>query len=83
MRIATDDYHGGLRAYAGEGKLTDDELDTYGGYGVAEIPHLQDLLQFILRNGFEHHVAMTQSLVGPAIREALGNYLGWSLHYHE
>ena len=83
LRIATDDFTGGLRAYAGEGKLTDDELDTYGGYGVAEIPHLQDLLQFILRNGFEHHVAMTQAHVGPAIREALGNYLGWSLHYHE
>ena len=82
LRIATDDYQGCVRAYAGEGKLTDDELDTYGGYGVAEIPHLQDLLQFILRNGFEHHVAITQSLVGPAVREALGTYLGWNLHYH-
>jgi hypothetical protein len=26
---------------------------------------------------------MTQALVGPAIREALGNYLGWSLYYHQ
>jgi L-fucose isomerase-like protein len=83
LRIATDDFAGNLRAYAGEGQLTDDELDTYGGYGVAEIPHLQDLLQFILRNGFEHHVAMTQARVGAAIREALGNYLGWSLYYHQ
>jgi L-fucose isomerase-like protein len=82
LRIATDDYQGRLRAYAGEGKLTADELDTYGGYGVAEIPHLQDLLQYIVRNGFEHHVGMTQALIGSSIREALGNYLGWSLYYH-
>ena len=28
-----------------ESNYTDDPLDTYGGYGVIEIPNLQDLLK--------------------------------------
>lgn len=83
LRVSTDDVRGVIRAYVGEGELTDDELDTYGGYGVARIPRFQDLLQHICRNGFEHHVAITQARVAPAIYEAVNTYLGWSTYWHK
>ena len=33
-RTMTDDTDGVLRAYVGQGRFTDDALDTFGGYGV-------------------------------------------------
>ena len=82
LRISTDDTGGRIQAYIGEGELTDDPLDTYGGYGVAHIERFQDLLQHICRNGFEHHVAITPARVAPAVHEALTSYLEWETYYH-
>ena len=56
-RFSTDDTAGKIRGYVGEGEFTDDPLETFGGAGVVEIPHLQQLLRYICENGFEHHVA--------------------------
>ncbi len=81
-RVATDDEFGELSAYVGEGKLTDDPLDTFGGYGVVYIPDLQRLLWHICASGFEHHVAINLSQVANAVVEALDNYLGWDVYYH-
>ena len=36
-----------IRAYVGEGETTRDPITTFGGYGVARIPRLQDLLRHI------------------------------------
>jgi len=36
LRVSTDDVSGRMRAYVGEGKLTNDPLKTFGGYGVVE-----------------------------------------------
>jgi len=47
-RVDTDDVEGEVRAYVGEGDLTDDPLETFGGRGVAHIPDLQLLLQVML-----------------------------------
>ncbi len=82
-RISTDDLTGAIRCYVGEGETTDDPLDTFGGYGVVRIPRFQDLLQHICMNGFEHHVAITQNLVGPAIYDAFTTYMGWPTYYHK
>jgi L-fucose isomerase-like protein len=82
LRVSTDDFHGKLRAYVGEGRFTDDPLETFGGAGVAEIPHLQDLLQYICRQGFEHHVAANMSKVARAVSEAATQYLGWEMYWH-
>ena len=82
LRVSTDDSHGKLRAYIGEGRFTDDPLETFGGAGVAEIPHLQDLLQYICRGGFEHHVAANMSRVARAVNEAATQYLGWEMYWH-
>lgn len=81
-RIGTDDATGRIRAYVGEGELTDDPLDTFGGVGVIRVPRFQELLAYICRNGFEHHTALTPARVGKALAEALERYLGMDVHAH-
>lgn len=82
-RISTDDTLGIIKAYVGEGKFTDDPLECDGGVGVCEIPQLQELLDYLCRNGFEHHVAMNRSLCADVLEEALGKYLGWDVYHHK
>ena len=82
-RVATDDERGTIRAYLGEGELTDDPILTFGGYGVVRIPDYQRLLHHICDNGFEHHVAINLSQVAPAVNEALTKYMGWDVYYHK
>jgi len=82
-RVDTDDQAGGIRAYVGEGRLTDDPLETFGGYGVAEIPDLQGLLAYICNEGFEHHVAMAAGQVAAALEDAFDTYFGWDVYRHE
>ncbi|MBS1852508.1 MAG: L-fucose/L-arabinose isomerase family protein [Acidobacteria bacterium] len=81
-RFSTDDVNGVMRGYVGEGQFTNDPLNTFGGAGVVEIPHLQKLLHYICENGFEHHVAANFSTVAGAVHEAAARYLGWQMHYH-
>ena len=81
-RASTDDLHGRLRAYVGEGEITGDKLQSFGGYGVVKIPGLQPLLQYVCKNGYEHHVAVNRSHYGRAVAEALGNYKGWEVYHH-
>jgi len=82
-RVSTDDFTGRIASYVGEGRFTDDRLDTFGGYGVIEVPDFQRLLHYICRNGFEHHVAATKASVADAIEDALDTYLEWDLYRHQ
>ncbi|HEY3939293.1 MAG TPA: L-fucose/L-arabinose isomerase family protein [Bryobacteraceae bacterium] len=82
-RISTDDRAGKLRGYVGEGRFTDDPLETFGGAGVVEIPRLQNLLRFICERGFEHHTAANLSSVAGAVYEAAVKYLGWDIYWHQ
>jgi L-fucose isomerase-like protein len=82
-RIATDDARGIIRGYVGEGTFTDDPVDTFGGVGVLAVNHLQQLLQLICREGFEHHVAANLSHVAAAVHEALTRYCGWDVCLHQ
>lgn len=81
-RVSTDEIHGRIQAYLGEGMLTDDPLQTFGGYGVIQVPRLQKLLRHICENGFEHHVAINLSQVASAVDEALSKYMGWEVYNH-
>ncbi len=81
-RVDTDDLEGEIRAYVGEGRLTDDPLKTFGGYGVVEIANLQNLLSIICTEGFEHHVALSRGEVAAAIEDAFDTYLGWDVYRH-
>lgn len=83
LRISTDDFSGKIVAYTGEGVTTNDPIDTFGGYGVVQIPRFQQLLSYICDRGFEHHVTMNQTNVARVIDEAFNKYLGWDTYYHQ
>lgn len=81
-RISTDDSKGIIKAYIGEGMLTDDALKTFGNRAVAKIDNLQGLMQYICKNGFEHHVVMNASKTAGILKEAFENYMGWEVYQH-
>lgn len=81
-RISTDDPEGIIKAYIGEGALTNDPLNTFGNRAVAQIDDLQGLMNYVCRNGFEHHVVMNASKTATILQEALGNYMGWKVYKH-
>ncbi|MFM1878021.1 MAG: hypothetical protein RLZZ241_887, partial [Bacteroidota bacterium] len=81
-RLSTDDPAGVIKAYIGEGELTNDPLQTFGNRAVARISDLQGLMQYVCRNGFEHHVVMNASNTSGILEEALSNYMGWGVYRH-
>ena len=83
FRLSTDDRHGTIKAYVGEGAFTDDPFPMDGGIAVTTVPNLRSLLSFISRNGFEHHVAMVRGKHAAIVEEAVVNYLDWPLYRHE
>jgi L-fucose isomerase-like protein len=82
FRISTDDPKGVIKSYLGEGKLTDDPYGMDGCIAVTEVPNLQNLMKYMCKNGFEHHVAMCRSNVRDVVSEAVETYLGWELYKH-
>ncbi len=82
-RISTDDCKGIIKAYVGEGELTNDALNTFGNRAVAQISNLQGLMNHVCRNGFEHHVVMNASKTAGILKEAFENYLGWETYNHQ
>lgn len=82
LRISTDDSRGLIKSYLGEGEITDNPYGMDGGIAVCEIPQLQKLMNFLVKNGFEHHVGMVRGHVADILEEAIGNYLGWELYRH-
>jgi L-fucose isomerase-like protein len=83
FRASTDDFNGTIKAYVGEGEMTDDPVPTFqGGVAVLRIPNLQGLMDVLCRSGFEHHTAVTRSHVADVLEEAIGTYFGWDLYRH-
>ncbi len=82
LKVSTDDTQGKIRCYLGEGTFTDDPLPTFGGVAVCEVPRLNELMRYLTRNGYEHHVALVQANVADVLEEALGNYMGWDVYRH-
>lgn len=83
FRISTDDPKGCIKAYLGEGEITNDPYGMDGCIAVTKVNNLQKLMKYICRNGFEHHVAATRSHVAGILQDAIENYLGWDLYVHE
>jgi L-fucose isomerase-like protein len=81
-RISTDDPKGIIKAYIGEGDLTDDALNTFGTRAVARIHDLQGLMKYVCKTGFEHHVVMNASRTAGILKEAYENYMGWEVYLH-
>jgi L-fucose isomerase-like protein len=82
FRISTEDTLGIIRGYLGEGEITDDPYGMDGGIAVCRIDRLQELMKFLCKNGFEHHVAMGRGEVADVLEEAVDTYLGWDLYVH-
>lgn len=82
FRVSTDDKKGIVKSYLGEGKFTSEPYGMDGGIAVTQVNNLQQLLKYICKNGFEHHVAMARGNVASILEEAIGNYLGWNLYVH-
>jgi len=83
FRVSTDDRWGTINAYVGEGEMTDDPVGNFqGGSAVLRVPDLQSLLDYVCKNGFEHHVAVTRGYCADVINEAISTYLDWNLHVH-
>ncbi|OFX57104.1 MAG: fucose isomerase [Bacteroidetes bacterium GWB2_41_8] len=83
FRISTDDSKGTIKSYMGEGTMTDDPYGMDGGIAVCEIPNLQNLMKYMCKNGFEHHVGMVRGHVAEILEEAIGNYMGWEIYKHQ
>ncbi|MBN1116857.1 MAG: fucose isomerase [Bacteroidales bacterium] len=83
FRISTDDLKGIIKSYLGEGDITDDPYGMDGGIAVTRIPNLQVLMNYLCKNGFEHHVSMNRGHVADIIEEAVSTYLGWELYRHK
>lgn len=81
-RITTDDICGDIKAYVGEGEVVQDIADTFGASGIVKINRLQELMHYVCKNGFEHHVAINRSSVARIIYEALENYMGINTYWH-
>jgi L-fucose isomerase-like protein len=83
FRISTDDPKGIIKAYLGEGEMTDDPAGSFqGGSAVLRVSRLQALLDYMCKNGFEHHVAVTRGHAADVLDEAIRTYLKWNLYYH-
>jgi L-fucose isomerase-like protein len=81
-RFSTRDREGRIRGYVGDGRFTEDSLQTFGGAGVVEIPRMQDLLRYICEQGFEHHTAANLAHTSGVVYEAATKYLGWDMYWH-
>lgn len=82
FRMSTDDLHGKIRGYVGEGEFTDDPFNMAGGIAVCRVPKLQELMDYLCTNGFEHHTAMVRGHHARAVHEAVTKYLGWEMYRH-
>lgn len=82
FRISSDDAAGTLKAYVGDGRFTDDPFPMDGGIAVTQVPQLRALLTHIVRNGFEHHVAMVRGHHADVVEEAVSRYLEWPIYRH-
>lgn len=82
VRFTTDDTRGILKAYVGEGQFEAKAIPTKGGVANCRVPHLQQLLQYICKNGFEHHVCFVRGHVADILEEALSTYIGIEVYRH-
>ncbi len=74
--INSVDWDGELQYYIGQGRFTDDELQTFGGYGVLQVENLQQLLHKICECGFEHHFTASVGDYKDVVVEAFEKSLG-------
>jgi L-fucose isomerase-like protein len=73
---------GKIYAFLGEGRLTNDGIENgfFGTGVVMEHPRMQEIADFMGKEGYRHHVSLAEGKTGWAVKEALTNYLGYEIH---
>jgi hypothetical protein len=73
---------GKIYTFVGEGKLTDDPMEEgfFGTGVVMESNRMQEIVDYVGREGYRHHMSVTEGSDAWAVREALTNYLGYEVH---
>lgn len=72
---------GAVKCCVGEGTFTDDPIpeNFFGCAGVFEIERMQNVLQYLGRSGYRHHVSVARGRALRPLAEALGSYLGFDV----
>jgi L-fucose isomerase-like protein len=72
---------GRLSAFVAEGELTDDSLpEVFFGCGtVFKKKNVGEMLNYMAKNGYRHHVAITRGHTASAVVEAFRNYLDYDI----
>ena len=82
FRVTTDDQKGVMKAYLGEGRFQEEVVPTKGGVANCYVPELQKLMQYMCKNGYEHHVCFVRGKVADILEEAFINYMGVEVYRH-
>ena len=74
---------GKICVFIGEGRLTDDPIEEefFGNGVVLETPRMQEILDFIGKQGYRHHLSLVHNYSAIAVKEALENYLDYDVHF--
>ena len=74
--------NGKICTFLGEGYLTNDEIEKefFGVSVVMQHEKMQEIMDYVGREGYRHHVSLTEGKIAWAVREALVNYLGYEVH---
>ena len=72
---------GELCAFATKGELTDDAIEScfFGCGKVFKKADVNKMLNYMAKNGYRHHVAITKGDWTEAVDEAFTNYLGYKI----
>ena len=73
--------NGKVCSFVFDGNLTDDPIESsFFGCGVVlEKDKINDVLRYMARNGYRHHVAVTKGQYADAVQEAFDIYLGYQI----
>lgn len=73
--------NGKVQVYLGKGRFTGEPIAEgfFGCGGVAQIKNLQDVLSFVGKHGYRHHVSLTKGDVFDAVAEVFDNYLEYDI----
>jgi L-fucose isomerase-like protein len=74
--------NGKICTFLGEGRLTNDNIEKeFFGVGVVmEHPRMPEIVDYVGREGYRHHLSLIQGTAAAAAEEALVKYLGCEVY---
>lgn len=72
---------GKVKAFVSDGVFTDDAIEEafFGSGKVVEKENLNDIANYMAKNGYKHHICITYSDLRGIIKEAFETYLGYDV----